>query len=176
MRLAVTALVIFVLLAIWLTTRHPDNPQQHSGLAGRDVTSLTVPLETGRPIEHQDASQEVLSDEAVSDAMESNGFSDPTTRTAEIEFGPDMRAGIVDYLSKSGLAVIDSERVADSALDGARQCVELAFGNRGVNTVLGDGNGEPKSDLIEACMLNVFADYGLTDIPVTEAELAIGRR
>jgi hypothetical protein len=74
---------------------------------------------------------------------------------------------------QSGLAEFDSERIADSALDGARECIELAFGR-------GDEGGGVFIDAaetpnqVEACIVNVLADYALSELPVTELDV-VGR-
>jgi hypothetical protein len=164
MRSVVAALVVLALLAVWLTTQYPDDTGQTPAQTGRDVTPVTMPQQTDLLIEDQEAFQVTISGEASADTIETNDFRDSTMQTAVIEFSPQMRAGIVDYFSGSGLAVVDSERIADAVLDGLGECIELALGN---------GDAEFTSRLGETCIFNVFADYGLGEIPVTEIDLAI---
>ena len=156
MRYVVTALAIVALLAIWLITQYPDYAGPNEVLTAREVAPPTMPREPELPIANQEAFEATIPEKfssataSVVYSIESNAPSNPTRKTPAIEFGPEQRVKIVEYLSRSGLAVADSERIADAALDRVKECIGEAFG----------GN-DPTSTLIETCMFNVLAAYGL---------------
>jgi len=163
MRFAVAALVIVALSAIWLITQYPDDGRPNEVLTGRDVMPVTMSLEPDRPIADQEAFEATIPGEVISDTqsiivtVESEAFSEPVMRTSMIEFDPEQRVEIVNYLSKSGLAEIDAERIADPALNGTKECIGEAF-----------GSDEATSTQIETCMFNVLAAHGLSEIALTD--------
>jgi hypothetical protein len=161
MRSVVTALAIGVLLAIWLIAQYPDDERSNEVLAGREVATGTKPPELDVPAADQEVLPATTPDEIISDVksvtetVEFQAFGDPATRAPAIEFDPEQRGKIVDYLSGRGLAVVDSERIADSALAGTKECISQAFGSNGAT-----------SNSIETCIFNVLAAYGLNEAAV----------
>jgi hypothetical protein len=111
----------------------------------------------------QEELQATIPDKSITDIVDSDRVSEPTLQTAKIEFAPEMRDRIVDALSESGLAPTDGGRIADLALAGVGQCIELALGNL---------DGEPATNQAETCMFNVLADYGLNAGSLTEISLS----
>lgn len=122
-----------------------------------------MPQEASFPVGDQEEFQATISDESITDIVDSNPVSEPTLRTAKIEFAPEMRDRIVGALCESGLAPTDGGRIADSALVGVGECIELALGKR---------DDETASNQAETCMFNVLADYGLNASSFTELSLA----
>jgi hypothetical protein len=163
MRTVVTAFVAIALIGIWLVTRYSDDSGQVPGVTDQAVMPDSIQQEVSLPVVDQQESQATIPDESVGDTIDSNAVSEPTLQTARIEFAPGMRDKIVDVLSESGLAPTDGGRIADSALAGVGECIELALGNPG---------GEPTSNQAETCMFNVLADYGLSASSLTEVNLA----
>lgn len=163
MRSIVTALIMVTPLAIWLITQYPDDARPNEVLTGHDVTPVRMPPDPGLPIADQGVSQATIPDEAISDTESITGpigsktSPDPTLQTSVIELDPEQRGKIVAYLSKRGLAAVDSERIADSALNATKECIGQAF----------DRNGAT-SALIETCMFNVLAAYGLNEVARTD--------
>ena len=94
----------------------------------------------------------------LSPATQAGGVSLPAATSTQSspppQFGqnPELRGQIVAYLSDSGLSEADGERIADEALDGLKDCVEDAFGSYDAGI---------RDNILQACMLNVLADYGL---------------
>jgi hypothetical protein len=159
MRSVVTALIIVTLLAIWLITQYPDDGGPNEVLTRHEVTPVTMPREPGLPIADQEVSQATVPDEVISDTesttepTELKASADTTVQTSVIELDPEQRGKIVAFLSKRGLAVVDSERIADSAMNATKECVGRAFGSNGAT-----------STQIETCMFNVLAAYGLNEV------------
>ena len=159
MRYVVTALIVVALLTVWLITRYPDDERSNEVLDGRAVTSVTLPSEPNVSVADQEAlpatiPDEVISDtEAVAEPLESTASRDRATPTFAIEFDPEQRGKIVDFLAKRGLAVVDSERIADLALNDTKECLRRGLGSNSAT-----------STSIETCMFNVFAAYGLNEI------------
>jgi hypothetical protein len=158
MRYVVIALIVVGLLAIWLIARYPDEAGPNEVLEVREATSVTMPPEPDEPVPNQalrgTVSDELISDtESIAEPIESKASRDRAMHTPAIEFGPEQRGKIVDYLSKRGLAVVDSERIADLALNETKECLRQAF-----------GSSSATSTSIETCIFNVLAAYGLNEI------------
>jgi hypothetical protein len=154
MRSVIAALAIVALLAIRMIT-HRDDAGPNTALTGRAVTPVTMPGGPALPVANQ-AFEPTIPDETISDAetiggsIEANVSSDRAVQIPAIEFDSEQRIKIVEYLSKSGLAVADSERIADAALVRSKECIAEAFGTNAAT-----------STSIETCMFNVLAAYGL---------------
>jgi hypothetical protein len=159
MRYVVAALIVVALLSIWLITRYPDDAGSNEVLDGREVTSGTLRAEPNVSVVDQQALPVTIPDEVISNTdavaapIESTASRGRATQTFEIEFDPEQRGKIVDFLSKRGLAVVDSERIADLALNEAKECLRQTFSSNSAT-----------STSIETCMFNVFAAYGLNEI------------
>lgn len=154
MRSLIAALAI-VALAIWLIT-HRDDAGPNEAPTGRAVTPVTMPRGPDSSVANQEAlepttPEEIISDAgAIVDSIEANVTSDRDVQIPAIEIDPEQRIKIVEFLSNSGLAVSDSERIADAALDRSKECIKEAFGTNAAT-----------STSIETCMFNVLAAYGL---------------
>ena len=113
MRYVVTALIVVALLPVWLLTRYPDDERSHEVLDGRAVTSVTLPSEPAVSVADQEALPATIPDEAIADTesvaepLESTASRDRATQTFAIEFAPEQRGKIVDFLAKRGLAVVE---------------------------------------------------------------------
>lgn len=165
-RSALAASVAFALLPMWLITQDPDDTKPNDTLSGGEATPVTIPRPADVRIEPQEALRSAGPDEVIVEYVESTGVDATANRGMEIELGSSMRAAIVDYLSDSGLAPADGERIADSALGGVRECVAQVLGN------LQDVSA---SNRAETCMFNVLAAHGLNQLAVTEIELNISQ-
>ena len=162
MRTVVTSFVAIALIGIWLATRYSDDSGQVPGATSEAAMPDPMPQEASLPVGDQEEFKATIPDESVSDTIDSNAVSEPTLQTGKIEFAPEMRDGIVNVLSESGLAPTDGGRIADAALADVGECIELALGNR---------DDEPTSSQSETCMFNVLADYGLNASSFTEVTL-----
>jgi hypothetical protein len=161
MRYLVTAVVIATLAAIFLISRYPGDAGPNEIPTGREVAPVKMPLETDLPIADQEDLQATTPDqvsaESTAEPIASRAARDAAMQTSVIEFDPDQRDKIVTFLSKRGLAVVDSERIADSALNATKECIRQAFGSN-------DATGAR----IETCMFNVLAANGLNEIAGTD--------
>jgi hypothetical protein len=151
MRYVVTALVVVALLAIWLIARYPDDAGPNETLEGREATPDEPAAD--QALRGTVPDKLISATESITEPIESKASRDRAMLTSAIEFGPEQRGKIVDYLSKRGLAVVDSERIADLALNETKECLRQAF-----------GGSSATSTSIETCIFNVLAAHGLNEI------------
>jgi hypothetical protein len=159
MRYAAVALVAAALLAIWLATQGAGRTDQILRTIELDAASVDEATSNGPLAIHSDVARPVASAEQTSMVSLSTATNTQSSLPPGFRQNPELLGQIIAYLSESGLSEADSKRIAAQALDGLKCCVEVSLGN--------DDEGT-RNNLLQVCMLNVLADYGL---PVGGASL-----